>query len=1005
MDKKKVAGGAGITAGGDVSIGDITGQLAIGEYINQFKIEKPSGDALVKLIDFLDRKRQESVNKEILKSYTPSALPDYPPRLRAFVTENRVDELTQALIYLQDHRILLVSGVGGVGKTTLARALVEPRPVNVSLPFWFDFGKKMDAKLRDVLEELASYMNTPDIAKFKAEGREAGLEDINGLTDELQKREPVWLVFDNLETILDNDRHFHDRGIDSLFAALRGSTHHAKIIVTSRTLPILGNGESLIDIIGEEKQELKGLKTNFAVDFLTKNGLDRVEREKLEELANGVDGHPLALRLLIGLVKEFGVPDTLKDLSMYQKSKEDTIKKARRLFDKLAGDEKGLLERISVYRQPESRTAIKEMFFDKTPVDVMKKLIDKSLLETDHDGNYWLHPLVREFSYNDLENKREAHRRAGKYYAQLEKTPENILETTYHMIKNFGAIDNEAIEYLIETPSDANTDLLILDVLENNTIQSPAIFDLIEKILANESPEVRFIGVGTLIKNRNLDVERAIELLERRIKDTNETESVRKRSISSLSAVMDFSYEKIIPIFEEIVNNGDAEFFESVCRALKNAGIKNEKTIQILRRISTYDLNRVTYTGKNLVLDILDDWDVLDTSLEIDYLNKLRGMGSSHAITYVEDLMFGSNQFNRFNINYFFFAWVLKELYKVKKQESVNLMKKLIEKVLGTMGISWTVSRVLIAEEGFQYDTIRDFITSENFLVRLSGFLTILQAYSCLDFFQRKYAILDEDFEEIYGSVKKNSIELLGLLTKDEDELLREVAIILLQEIVKPSEGQKIKIKQSVLDIMAKGFLKIISPDLLVKFLGALGAFGSVDGRKRYYLAGILVFLSWTQLNPEKIYPTLKVQNVYSDMAAYIISFYYHEFRKSPEKLLDIINKFGFESTDYITRIIAIHFTHGLIPSIPEKLLETYESLLLNPEYQDKGPKVALIEALFLMRTFFAFIENYKTEHNSEINNIVYISTELIQKLAQDEDKEVGMLADLALNGIRFKDE
>jgi tetratricopeptide (TPR) repeat protein len=435
-DRKNVRGDAGITARGDVDI-DNTGQLAIGKYINQFKIENPTSEALIELIKYQDQRRQ--FNKEILNCYTPSALPDYPPRLRAFVTENRVEELTQALIYLQDHRILLTSGVGGVGKTTLARALVDTRPANVPLPFWFDFNKNMEAKLRDVLEKLASYINTPDIAKFKIESREAGQEDINRLTGELQKREPVWLVFDNLEIILDG-RHFHDQGIDSLFTALRDSTHQAKIIVTSRILPILGDGESLIDVIEEEKRELKGLKTNFAVDYLTKNGLNRVEREKIEELANGVDGHPLALRLLIELVKAFGASDTLNDLSMYQRRREDTIKKARRLFDKLAGDEKELLERIAVYRQPELMDAIKKMFTDKTPVDAMKKLIDKSLLETDHKGSYWLHPLVREFSYDDLKDKKEAHRVAVQYYLSLPVPEErsekadvqSLIEACYH---------------------------------------------------------------------------------------------------------------------------------------------------------------------------------------------------------------------------------------------------------------------------------------------------------------------------------------------------------------------------------------------------------------------------------------------------------------------------------------------------------------------------------------------------------------------------------------------
>jgi tetratricopeptide (TPR) repeat protein len=423
FNSKEKKAGTGTTAGGDVIssdiTGDTTGQVATGKYIKQYqyliKIEKPTGEALKELITCLDKLREDAFNKEIFNSYFPSTLPAYPPKLRDFVTANRVEEITNALIYLQDHRLYLVSGVGGVGKTTLARALVETRPANVPLPFWFDFSKKMDATLGDVLEKLASYLNMPDIARFKDEEREADQDDINRLTNELYKRDEIWLVFDNLETILD-DRHFHDPGIDQLFTSLRDSTHQAKIIVTSRTVPVLINGDTLVDIIAEKKQELKGLELHFAVDYLRKNGLDSVESEKLEDLAKGVDSHPLALRLLVELVKTFGVSDTLNDLSLYQEQRKDTIKKARHLFDKLAGDEKELLERLSVYRQPESMPAIKHMFTDTTALDAVKKLIHKSLLETDQEGNYWLHPLVREFAYDDLKNKIEAHNRASQYY-------------------------------------------------------------------------------------------------------------------------------------------------------------------------------------------------------------------------------------------------------------------------------------------------------------------------------------------------------------------------------------------------------------------------------------------------------------------------------------------------------------------------------------------------------------------------------------------------------------
>lgn len=66
------------------------------------------------------------------------------------------------------------------------------------------------------------------------------------------------------------------------------------MVITSRILPILKNGESLIDVVeDEEKQNLKGLRKDFAVDYLASNGLNEVEPEKLEELAIGVAVIPL----------------------------------------------------------------------------------------------------------------------------------------------------------------------------------------------------------------------------------------------------------------------------------------------------------------------------------------------------------------------------------------------------------------------------------------------------------------------------------------------------------------------------------------------------------------------------------------------------------------------------------------------------------------------------------------------------------------------------------------
>ncbi len=400
-------------------------QLTVGNGNSSFNFKNTSGDQYIQFINYPDEIHREKANQNDLRHYTPSVLPEYSETLKLFVTENRSEELRKALTYLENHRILLISGVGGVGKSTLARALVDLRPVNVPEPFWFDFNQNQSARLGDILEKLASYLKAPEIASFKDERRKPGKLDVDKLTDEFQGRSEIWLIFDDLSTVLE-DQYFADNGIELLFYSLRHNTHNAKIIVTSRTLPIFENGESFIDVIeNEEIEHLNGLRTDFAVYYLLVNGLSDVKLEKLIKLTRKIDGHPLALKLLVQTVKKFGVDDTLEDLNLYDKNKEDTIKKARRLFDKVAGDEHELLKRISIYWYPVGIRGIKAMFTKKTSLGAIERLIDKSMLETDNEGSYWLHPLIREFAYDELEDKAEAHVLACNYYLELARS-ENI---------------------------------------------------------------------------------------------------------------------------------------------------------------------------------------------------------------------------------------------------------------------------------------------------------------------------------------------------------------------------------------------------------------------------------------------------------------------------------------------------------------------------------------------------------------------------------------------------
>lgn len=161
---------------------DVVKQLIFGDNNLILTLEGVKGEELIKIKEYMDWKRQEELKQEVLRSYSSSVLPDYSENLVKFVTENRAEELSSALKHLQKNKILLFSGIAGVGKTTLARVLVNFRPTGVPEPFWLNFYHNRDAKLEDVLEALAAYLETPEILSFKGK-RPAGNTDINKLTE------------------------------------------------------------------------------------------------------------------------------------------------------------------------------------------------------------------------------------------------------------------------------------------------------------------------------------------------------------------------------------------------------------------------------------------------------------------------------------------------------------------------------------------------------------------------------------------------------------------------------------------------------------------------------------------------------------------------------------------------------------------------------------------------------------------------------------------------------
>lgn len=340
----------------------------------------------------------------------------------------------------QDITALVLTGIGGVGKSTLA-ALVyqyaelqrrQGKGLFTDQALWLKIDS-FSVTMVDLVSTIFAALGkpVPDISHLAPQNQAATLFNV---LNEIESARLI--VLDQFENLLDWQTGYalpDHPGIGEWLDALNSQPALSRVLLTSRPWPL---GTRSYAPTYMQEYRVGGLETTEGVALLRKLAVQGTD----EELALAVKrcaGHAFALTLLASLLRTRNITLSafFKDTS-YEQVWSGNV--ARNLLDSIFTQQLDQLQRqvllaFSVYREPvpvEAVWAMAEFPSRALVQQSLDALLAQHLLQPSGDGKYQLHAIVtayaREHLVPDDEQANEqawhrAHIRAAQYYVDFER--------------------------------------------------------------------------------------------------------------------------------------------------------------------------------------------------------------------------------------------------------------------------------------------------------------------------------------------------------------------------------------------------------------------------------------------------------------------------------------------------------------------------------------------------------------------------------------------------------